>query len=81
MLSFWLNATTHSGYVDVPTTEAVARYVAYLVSHGVSAPEDKYGVGLKTITSGMAGIAVADSLSFGSSFGVPCAGCATKSDY
>lgn len=81
LLSFWLNATTHRGYVDVPTTEAVARYVAYLVSHGVSAPEDKYGVGLQTITSGMAGIAVADSLSFGSSFGVPCAGCAMKSGY
>ena len=51
------------------------RYVAYLVSHGVSRPGDEYGVGLQTITSGMAGIAVADWLSFGASFGVPCASC------
>lgn len=80
LLSFWLNATSRRGYVDLPTTEAAARYVTYLVSHGVSTPGDKYGVGLQTITSGMAGIAVADSLSFGSSFGVQCAGCAMKSD-
>lgn len=49
--------------------------MTYLVSHGVSASGDEYGVGLQTITSGMAGIAVADWLSFGASFGVPCAGC------
>lgn len=78
LLSLWLNVTTrtgHDGYVDVPTTESAARYVAYLVSHGVSTPGDEYGVGLQTITSGMAGIAVADWLNFGSSFGVPCAYC------
>jgi hypothetical protein len=75
LLSFWLNATTTHEYVDLPTTEAAARYVTFLVSHGVSADSDEYGVGLQTITSGMAGVAVADWLSFGASFGVSCTGC------
>jgi hypothetical protein len=75
LLSFWLNATTTHEYVDLPTTESAARYVTYLVSHGVSVGEDEYGVGLETITSGMAGVAVADWISFGASFGVCCASC------
>ena len=76
LLSWWLNATTHPGYVDQPTSDAADLYVTYLVSHGVSRPGDRYGVGMQTITSGMAGIAVAEWLSFGASFGVPCASCA-----
>ena len=59
--SWWINATTRGGarpYVDLPSTAAADKYVAYLVSHGVSKEGDEYGVGLQTITSGMAGIAV-----------------------
>ena len=77
LLSWWINATTQTrpGYVDVPATEAADRYVAFLVAQGVSDSGNEYGVGSATITSGMAGIAVADWLSLGASFGVGCAGC------
>ena len=78
LLSWWTNATsqTRPGYVDAPATEAADRYVAFLVAQGVShSAGNEYGVGSATITSGMAGIAVADWLSLGASFGVGCAGC------
>ena len=78
LLTWWTNATsqTRPGYVDDPATEAADRYVAFLVAQGVShSAANEYGVGSATITSGMAGIAVADWLSLGASFGVGCAGC------
>jgi hypothetical protein len=78
LLSWWINATTRGGakpYVDLPSTAAADKFVSYLVAHGVSRNGDEYGVGSQTITSGMAGIAVADWLSFGASFGVTCDGC------
>jgi len=49
---------------DVPTRDAVAKYLNYLLKEGDGA----YGILVNTITTGMAGIAVADAVEFGASY-------------
>jgi hypothetical protein len=49
---------------DVPTRDAVTKYLNYLLKEGDGA----YGILVNTITTGMAGIAVADAVEFGASY-------------
>ena len=65
LLSWWLTAVETPTYKDKPTELAVARYLDFLRIEGIGLG---YGVCHNTITTGMAGIAVADSIQLGVSY-------------
>lgn len=65
LLSWWLSAVETQTYRDKPAELAVARYLDFLRIEGIGA---SYGVCHNTITTGMAGIAVADSIRLGVSY-------------
>merc|ERR1712232_1310155 len=67
LLSWWLSAVNTPVYQDKPVELAIAHYLDYLRIEGIG---PKYGVNVNTITTGMAGIAVADAILFGATYGV-----------
>ena len=64
LLSWWLWAKAPGD--DAAVRAAIERYLDFLRQSGRGA----YGLNRNTITTGMAGIAVADAIAFGASFGV-----------
>eukprot|EP00035_Acanthoeca_spectabilis_P032390 m.18560 g.18560 ORF g.18560 m.18560 type:complete len:465 (+) comp5331_c0_seq2:97-1491(+) len=61
LLSWWLSAVETKSYHDIPTRDAVSRYLNYVTTRGSGA----YGIMSNTITTGMAGLAIADAVAFG----------------
>jgi hypothetical protein len=65
LLNWWVHAVDTPTYRDQPAHEAIERYLTYVIKH--ASPE--YGLRDNTMTTGMVGLAVADSIRFGSTFG------------
>ena len=64
LLSWWLKAVNTKTYKDKPVEAAIERYINYLINNG----ENEYGLLRSTITTGMVGLALADTIEFGISF-------------
>ena len=62
LLSWWLHAVETGGYRDKHVELAVARYMDWLRIEGIG---PAYGLCVNTITTGMAGIAIADAILLG----------------
>eukprot|EP00040_Diaphanoeca_grandis_P041405 m.262910 g.262910 ORF g.262910 m.262910 type:complete len:434 (-) comp47655_c0_seq1:30-1331(-) len=66
MLSWWVWAVDTPTYTDKPVHAAIDAYLTFLQGTGAQG----YGLMDNTITTGMVGVAVADAIVFGASFGV-----------
>jgi hypothetical protein len=67
LLNWWIHAVDTPTYKDKPVHDAIDKYLAYVMKH--ASPE--YGLRDNTMTIGMAGLTVADSIRFGSTYGEP----------
>ena len=67
LLNWWIHAVDTPTYKDKPVHDAIDKYLAYVMKH--ASPE--YGLRDNTMTTGTVGLAVADSIRFGSTYGEP----------